>query len=58
VPILHGILRAYYAMHVNAAQLFTDRSGVPNGGFKVRGVRGKTLKKGPYDDVIILSQPW
>jgi len=28
-----------------------------SGGFKVGGARGKT-KKGPSDDVIILSQPW
>jgi len=30
---------------------------MPSGGFKVGGARGKT-KKGPTDDVIILSQPW
>jgi len=30
---------------------------VASGGFKVGGARGKT-KKGPSDDVIIISQPW
>jgi len=28
-----------------------------SGGFKVGGARGKTKKGGPYDDVIIFSQP-
>jgi len=30
---------------------------VCSGGFKVGGARGKTKKRGPSDDVIILSQP-
>jgi len=50
----YTVLRGYSHLSVSYGDFDADTN---SGGFRVGGARGKT-KKGPSDDVIILSQPW